>query len=430
MRESIREVMKTLVEAIVLVILVIFLFLQDWRATLIPAITIPVSLIGTFAFIKAFGFSINTLTLFGIVLATGLVVDDAIVVVENIERNLGETRGDARDAARRGHGRGGGRGGRDVAGADRGVRAGGVHLRHDRAALPAVLADHRLLGRHLGVQRADAVAGAGRAADAAAPRASERALRRCSAGSTGRSTPPARATGARSAGCWATCGWVGAARSSAGLALTLSGLPRACPSGFVPDEDQNYFIIQVIGPQGASLDYMTGIAKQVEAQLREPPEVQDIFSVLGFNFAGNGANRAIDLREPDADRGARRATRTRRRRWSATCSASCWRDPGRASSIPFLPPPIQGQGIDGRLHLRAARQGRRRATSPRWRRRASSSRGAGDAQRTGGRPVHHLQRRRPAARPVTIDREKAKSIGVPIEPDRRRARRLPRARST
>ncbi len=78
--DSIVEVEKTLAEAIVIVIVVIFLFLQDWRATLIPAITIPVSLIGTFAFIKIFGFSINSLTLFGITLATGLVVDDAIVV--------------------------------------------------------------------------------------------------------------------------------------------------------------------------------------------------------------------------------------------------------------------------------------------------------------------------------------------------------------
>ena len=65
-----------------------FLFLQNWRTTLIPAITIPVSLIGTFAFVKLFGFSINTLTLFGITLATGLVVDDAIVVIENIERHI------------------------------------------------------------------------------------------------------------------------------------------------------------------------------------------------------------------------------------------------------------------------------------------------------------------------------------------------------
>src|SRR5215831_8419200 len=82
-RQSIGEVLKTLVEAIIIVILVIFLFLQGWRATVIPAVTIPVSLVGTFIFAKLFGFSINTLTLFGITLATGLVVDDAIVVIEN-----------------------------------------------------------------------------------------------------------------------------------------------------------------------------------------------------------------------------------------------------------------------------------------------------------------------------------------------------------
>ncbi len=80
--------LRTLAEAIVIVIAVIFLFLLDWRATIIPAVTIPVSLIGTFAFIKAFGFSINSLTLFGITLATGLVVDDAIVVIENVQRHI------------------------------------------------------------------------------------------------------------------------------------------------------------------------------------------------------------------------------------------------------------------------------------------------------------------------------------------------------
>src|SRR5439155_14482059 len=87
--ESIREVITTLSIAVALVVLVMFLFLQNWRTTLIPAITIPVSLVGTFAFVKVFGFSINTLTLFGITLATGLVVDDAIVVIENIERHIG-----------------------------------------------------------------------------------------------------------------------------------------------------------------------------------------------------------------------------------------------------------------------------------------------------------------------------------------------------
>ncbi|HZI58333.1 MAG TPA: efflux RND transporter permease subunit, partial [Verrucomicrobiae bacterium] len=98
--ESIREVLKTLAEAILIVIIVIFLFLQGWRSTIIPAITIPVSLVGTFIFAKLFGFSINTLTLFGITLATGLVVDDAIVVIENVERHIEEGVRDPREATR------------------------------------------------------------------------------------------------------------------------------------------------------------------------------------------------------------------------------------------------------------------------------------------------------------------------------------------
>ncbi|HIJ40225.1 MAG TPA: multidrug efflux RND transporter permease subunit [Deltaproteobacteria bacterium] len=89
-RESIKEVIKTLIEAMLLVFIVVYIFLQNWRATLIPAIAIPVSLVGTFAVLKAFGFSINTLTLFGLVLAIGIVVDDAIIVVENASRCISE----------------------------------------------------------------------------------------------------------------------------------------------------------------------------------------------------------------------------------------------------------------------------------------------------------------------------------------------------
>ena len=87
---SVNEVVKTLIEAIILVILVIFVFLQNWRALLVPAIAIPVVLLGTFAVFYLFGFTINTLTLFGLTLAVGLLVDDAIVVVENVERLLHE----------------------------------------------------------------------------------------------------------------------------------------------------------------------------------------------------------------------------------------------------------------------------------------------------------------------------------------------------
>ena len=98
---SIKEVLKTLVEATFLVILVVFLFLQSWRATLIPAVAVPVSLIGTLAGMEALGFSINTLTLFGMVLAIGIVVDDAIVVVENVERHMTKGGLSPRDAAKK-----------------------------------------------------------------------------------------------------------------------------------------------------------------------------------------------------------------------------------------------------------------------------------------------------------------------------------------
>ena len=97
--ESIKEVVKTLFEAIILVVIVIFLFLQNWRATLIPAITVPVVLLGTMAVLFLFGMSINTLTLFALVLAIGLLVDDAIVVVENVERLMHEKQLDAKQAA-------------------------------------------------------------------------------------------------------------------------------------------------------------------------------------------------------------------------------------------------------------------------------------------------------------------------------------------
>ncbi len=92
MRESIHAVIHTLLEAIALVVLVVILFLQTWRASIIPLLAVPVSVVGTFALMHLFGFSINALSLFGLVLSIGIVVDDAIVVVENAERNIEEGR--------------------------------------------------------------------------------------------------------------------------------------------------------------------------------------------------------------------------------------------------------------------------------------------------------------------------------------------------
>ncbi len=166
---SISKLYITILEATALVVLVVLLFLKTWRATLIPVVAIPVSLIGTFAVMQAFGFSLNMLTLFGLVLSVGIVVDDAIVVVENVERKLKEGLTPAGGGARL-HGRGGHRAHRHRPGAAGGVHPDRLHRRHHRPVLPPVRDHHRHRDGHLAVPVADAEPGAVRAAVQAARR--------------------------------------------------------------------------------------------------------------------------------------------------------------------------------------------------------------------------------------------------------------------
>ncbi len=126
MKVSIEEVVKTLFEGIALVFLVMYLFLQNIRATLIPTIAVPVVLLGTFGVLAAAGFTINTLSMFGLVLAIGLLVDDAIVVVENVERIIAEEHLAPREATMQGDGPGQWRAARRSCRAVRSVRADGV----------------------------------------------------------------------------------------------------------------------------------------------------------------------------------------------------------------------------------------------------------------------------------------------------------------
>ena len=166
-RESIIEVFKTLLDAVVLVAIVVLVFLQNWRAALIPLIAVPVAIVGTFAVMAVLGFSLNNLSLFGLVLAIGIVVDDAIVVVENVERWLEQGPAAARGGPQ-GDGRSDRPGDRRGAGAVRGVRAVRVHQRHHGPVLPAIRPDDRRFDGHLGVQFADAQPGLGGAAAEAA----------------------------------------------------------------------------------------------------------------------------------------------------------------------------------------------------------------------------------------------------------------------
>jgi hypothetical protein len=154
----VHDVVETLIEAIALVVVVMFVFLQSWRATLIPAIAVPVVLLGTFGVFAAFGYSINTLTLFGLVLAIGLLVDDAIVVVENVERLMAEPRHEPARCHHRLDEGDLGRAGGHCAGALRRVPADGLLWRVDGRNLSPVFLDHR--GGHgaFGDGRADPVA--------------------------------------------------------------------------------------------------------------------------------------------------------------------------------------------------------------------------------------------------------------------------------
>jgi len=285
--ESIAEVLKTLVEAIGLVVLVIFVFLQTWRSTIIPAITIPVSLVGAFAFVKLMGFSINTLTLFGIILATGIVVDDAIVVIENIERHIQEYKKNARQAASDAM--------REVFGA---VIATGLVLVAVFVPVAFFPGTTGRLYAQFSMTIAFAVALSVFNAVTLTPALSALLLDREShhknrffswfeRGIT-------RGTNAYVKGLHAGMRWRWAVVLV--FVLTLGAtywIYQIVPQSFVPEEDQGYFLIQVQAPAGASLEYTGSVAQQAEKIIMADPDVMALFSVMGFSFSGASPNTGI-----------------------------------------------------------------------------------------------------------------------------------------
>ena len=285
--ESINEVLKTLAEAIALVVLVIFVFLQTWRSTIIPAVTIPVSLIGAFAFTKLMGFSINTLTLFGIILATGIVVDDAIVVIENIERHIQEYGKSAKQAASDAM--------REVFGA---VIATGLVLIAVFVPVAFFPGTTGRLYAQFSMTIAFAVALSVFNAVTLTPALSALLLEREShhkgrffsffekiigGGTRIYVAGLRRAVAAR----WAVVVlFVGA------LGLTY-WVFRTVPQAFVPEEDQGYFLVQVQAPAGASLEYTANVARQAEKIIMSDPDVLALFSVMGFSFSGAAPNQGL-----------------------------------------------------------------------------------------------------------------------------------------
>jgi hydrophobic/amphiphilic exporter-1 (mainly G- bacteria), HAE1 family len=401
--ESIRDVLTTLIEAIVLVILVIFIFLQDWRSTIIPAVTIPVSLIGTFAFVKLLGFSVNTLTLFGITLATGLVVDDAIVVIENIERHVQEGESDTHKAASAAMS--------EVAGAVIATSLVLVAVFVPVAFFPGTTG---ILFRQFALTIAFSISISAFNALTLTPALSAILLGREHGEKNWFFRQVDRAINAVTEGYRRTLRLflriklIAAVLFLGALGLTFLVFQRV-PKGFVPNEDQGYFIIAVQAPSGASLEYTRDIGQQVQKILQDIPEVEGIFAIAGFSFSGSASNQALifvplkpySQRKGDVHAADAIVNRIRGRLFGIS----------GALVLPFLPPAVQGLGQFGGFAYELQDQGSH-----------SLEELANTTQqliRQGGvrKDLTGLYSTYTANDPqfvVTIDREKAKSLHVPL----------------
>ena len=280
--EGAREIVKTLLEAIALVILVVFIFLQNWRATLIPMLTIPVSLVGAFMFFPAVGFSINTLALLGLVLAVGLVVDDAIVVVEAIEAKIEQGRS-PKDAALEAMD--------EVGGA-----LVGIALVLSAVFIPAgfMAGITGSLYRQFALTIAFSVLLSAFNALTLSPALGALLLRpRNAAASRG---PLARVFALFNAGfARAQNGYVRTCdlliRKVAiaifllvGFAVLAGGLGRILPQSFLPDEDQGYFFMNVELPPAASLERTNAVMRQVDAMLKNESGIRYYNAISGYSM--------------------------------------------------------------------------------------------------------------------------------------------------
>ena len=400
---SIREVLITLTEAMVLVFLVVFLFLQNLRATLIPTIAVPVSLIGTFAGLYLLGYSINTLTLFGMVLAIGIVVDDAIVVLENVERIMHEEHKSAREAA--------------------------VKAMHEVTGpviaivltLCAVFVPIAFLGgltgelyRQFAITISIAVVISGLVALTLTPALCVLILKR------GEAEPWrvfrwfnawfTRVTGHYADGVnWMIRrGLVGIALFAGMVALT-TGLWRTTPGSLVPDEDQGYFIAAVILPDGSSLERTDAIVSQVNDIIKSNPANANVIAFTGFDFLGGGyRNNAATIFVTQKHWDERKVT-------AKQLVGEVFMKTGHikeALVLAFNPPPIFGLGMAGGFEFYVQNRGeggpkRMAEVLQQFTMKANADKQLGGMQTLWRASSPQLS--------VDVDREKAKALGVPLD---------------
>ncbi len=417
--DSVKEVVTTLEEAILIVIVVIFLFLLDWRATIIPAVTIPVSLIGTFAFIKLFDFSINSLTLFGITLATGLVVDDAIVVIENAQRHIDEDKTDPRTATSAAM--------KEVAGA---VVATSLVLISVFVPVSFFPGTTGILYKQFSLTIAFSIAISLFNALTLSPALAAILLR-------GEEFK-------YSVFDWTRIGWLsrgyrafahGVDRAIRGLAtgygkaitktlkfryvmivLFVAGLAATgymyvhVPTGFVPQEDQNYFIVVIQAPPGASLSYTTNISKEAEKILLADPDIFGTFAIPGFSLTGGSSSNYGLVFAPLKSIDERKAKGHAASDIVARVSPKLFGIPG-AIVVAFEPPAIQGIGSFGGFQFQLQDLGRN--TLQDLDEVAHKIVGA-SRQRNDLTGLFTSFTANDPQQLVQIDREKAKAIGVPL----------------
>jgi multidrug efflux pump len=348
-RLSIEEVVKTLVEAILLVVVVMFVFLQSWRATLIPTIAVPVVLLGTFGVLSLFGFTINTLTLFGLVLAIGLLVDDAIVVVENVERVMAENPGmGPRQATLRSMGE---------------IQTALIAI---ALVLSAVFLPMAFFGGSTGViyrQFSITIVSSMLLSVVVAlvltPALTATLMRRPSEHAAPRGSVGRFFLGARNAFNTRFDRSVGAYRNAvagvvahqglfmllyAGLCAALVLLFFRLPTSFLPTEDEGSAMVQYTLPAGATQNRALKVGREVEQYFlgAEKKNMDTLFNITGFGFGGSGQNAGMGFmslapwsKRPGTENGMEAITRR------ATAALSTIRD---AQVFALTPPPVRGMG--------------------------------------------------------------------------------------
>jgi len=338
-----KEIEHTLVEAIILVIIVVFIFLQGWRATLIPLLAVPVSLVGTFALFPLFGFSINTLSLFGLVLAIGLVVDDAIVVVEIVEHHI-EKGLSPKEAALKGM--------QEVAGPVMAIAIILTAVFLPTAFIPGITGR---LYQQFAVTIAVSVAISAFNALTLSPALAAMLLR-----------PKTRGTGLLQKFYdgfnkyfgRATDGYVGVCRALihksaftiillAAFAVLAGLMGKSVPTSFLPTEDQGYAFAGIQLPDASSAQRTSEVMRQAEEILKDTPGVKYYSTVVGYNMLSGVQNTYsgfifITLEDWDKRKKPDEQFRAIMMHLQAKMAAI----PG-ALAFPFLPPAIPGVGASG-----------------------------------------------------------------------------------